>query len=183
MARPELNVQVIVGQEVYVGKQDVVALFVYEDLPAYKAGQVETALSDIHEAGGLVYAVHPFGHERLAYGLSWRAFFRDVDAVEIHNACPVNLFANRQARTAHNLAWIDYGSSDIPVALASSDAHSVTAVGSSFTWFNGYTPDDLHQAIQSRRQQAFRLVRGYWSMRATANVFENWWKNRKNWPT
>ena len=131
--------EVIVGEEISSAGGHIAGLFLKS---AVSSGlSVAATIAAIHEQGGLAVAVHPFyrlggarGVGPAAAGLAW-------DAIEVENASPVALFANRRARAAQ-ASWAR-------AATGGSDAHVLAAVGAAVTTFPGRGAADLRHALET----------------------------------
>jgi predicted metal-dependent phosphoesterase TrpH len=149
LARPELGVDVVVGEEISTLNGHLLGLFLEELVPPGLTA-LET-IQRIHDQGGLAIAAHPFhpirgvsrGHASIAQ------MIRDLplDAIEaVNNAgffsAPYNAWA-----ALRNLELM------LPVT-AGSDAHDVWYVGSAVTRFDGRDADALRRALLAGRTSA-----------------------------
>lgn len=158
---PHFGIEVIVGQEVESADGHILGLWTPElvapGLPA------ETTVAKIHRQGGLAIAAHPYAPKWWKnYGLC-RGETRlydsvDYDGVEVANSTPLLFFANFHARrywraNASRLA-----------ATGGSDAHILSAIGTSRTLFPGSTAADLRAALEARTTRgwgpSFSPIRG-----------------------
>lgn len=134
--------EVIIGQEVSTGEGDIVGLFLKSTLPLFDTA-VE-AIDAIHAQGGLAVAVHPFSRWSTLYnmkGVGAKIFHLPLDAVEVRNGFPTNVFSNPLA------TWLNrYVGQGLP-ELGGSDSHVAFTVGQAFTWFPGRTAFDFRRAI------------------------------------
>jgi predicted metal-dependent phosphoesterase TrpH len=141
--RDELACRVILGEELRVGRGEVIGLFLTERIPG-GVRPVEAA-QRIRDQGGLVYVPHPFDPMRnclapeeldllVAQGL--------VDALEVHNAKTSLQSLNREAQRyaeRHGLA-----------AGAGSDAHVPEALGAAYVEMPDF--DGPEEFLRSLRQ-------------------------------
>lgn len=146
---PEFGVEVVVGEEVSTTEGHLLALFVEDYLPPGRPA-AET-IAAVHAQGGLCVAAHPYDWASPSLGRAGlrlrsngpRAGEWPLDASEAFNASLLwpRTGLNRQAqRLAAEL--------DIP-AVGGSDAHTLAAIGSAYTCFDGQNIDDLYRAIRS----------------------------------
>jgi len=147
--RPELGVDVIVGEEVSTLNGHLLALFIEERVPPGLAA--ERTLELIHAQGGLAVAPHTFhplryarrGHPPLAEILADLA----VDAVEVvNNSGPLACFYDARAILAND-RWRR-------AAVGGSDAHDARYVGSGLTRFEGRDATALRRALLASRTHA-----------------------------
>jgi predicted metal-dependent phosphoesterase TrpH len=147
--RPELGVDVIVGEEISTLNGHVLALDVGERVSPGLTAERTVAL--IHEQGGLAVAPHPLhpfryarrGHRALAEILDDLPF----DAVEVvNNSGPLACFYDARALVAND-GW------RLPVC-GGSDAHDARYVGSGLTRFEGRDAAALRRALLAGRTHA-----------------------------
>ena len=118
-------------------------------------------IAAIHEQGGLAIVAHPLSQwcpsAKLDTLLSLAQ--QPPDALEVHNASLAGIGSNARTRVINSLRfnWTE---------TSSSDAHTLDAIGSSFTTFLGCTANDLMAAI---RHHATIAYGGYWSAVALAD--------------
>lgn len=140
---------IIPGVEVTTISGHVLGLWVTEPIP--RDMSFEETVTAIHEQGGMAVLAHPYhfyvdqirrycmGYTRQPERLVEIGF----DAIEAHNAGilfpGLNLLARRLAIRA-----------GLPL-LGNSDAHTLGAIGSGVTRFDGKTAEDLRQAIVSKQ--------------------------------
>lgn len=141
------RVEVIVGQEVESADGHILGLFTASNI---RPGMSAVATVDaIHAQGGLAVAAHPFAprwwHK---HGLCRGE--RDVyeqtafDGIEVANSTPLLFLANVHARRfwrAHRATL---------AATGGSDAHMLSVVGTSRTYFPGTGVEELRRAIETR---------------------------------
>jgi predicted metal-dependent phosphoesterase TrpH len=149
LARPDLGVDVIVGEEVSTLNGHVLALFIGERVaPGLSA---ERTLELIHGQGGLAVAPHPLhpirytrrGHPPVAEILHALPF----DGVEVvNNTGPLACFYDARALVAND-RW------RLPVC-GGSDAHAARYVGSGLTRFEGRDARGLRRALVAGRTHA-----------------------------
>jgi predicted metal-dependent phosphoesterase TrpH len=148
-----LPFQVIVSQEVESSDGHILGLWTPDLIrPSMNAADTVAA---IHAQGGIAIAAHPFAprlwsHAGLARGN--RSIYDSVeyDAMEIANSNPLLFFANWSAQL------YQHRNSDRFACTGGSDAHILSVIGSSRTYFRGETADDLRMAIEERSTRASR---------------------------
>ncbi|HET6351986.1 MAG TPA: CehA/McbA family metallohydrolase [Coriobacteriia bacterium] len=141
------RVDVVVGQEVESSEGHILGLWTPKIVtPGRSASQT---VADIHAQGGLAIVAHPFAPKWWhKHGLCRGD--RDVydhvefDGVEVANSTPLLLAANFRARGywRKNRTRL--------AATGGSDAHMLSVVGTSRTWFTGATTDELRAAIENK---------------------------------
>ena len=141
------GLEVVVGQEVESVDGHILGLWTPEGIrPGMTA---ERTVAAVHAQGGLAIAAHPYAprwwHK---YGLCRgdRATYDCVpyDGVEVANSTPLLFFANFRARRY----WRENTSR--LAATGGSDAHILSAIGTSRTLFPGSTAADLRAALEAR---------------------------------
>jgi predicted metal-dependent phosphoesterase TrpH len=148
-ARPELGLEVIVGEEVSTLNGHVLALFIEERVPPGLTAERTVEL--VHRQGGLAVAPHPLHPIRyVRRGQRPLAELLDVlpvDAVEVvNNTGPLACFYDARALVAND-RWRR------PVC-GGSDAHDVRDVGSGLTRFEGRDAIALRGALVAGRTHA-----------------------------
>jgi len=158
LRRPDLGVQVILGEEVSTLNGHVIGLFLKQFIPARLSAKRTVEL--IHRQGGLAILAHPFhmytgkqsDHPRAVEILDQIPF----DGIEtINHGDALSFWSNKKAQkimSHHRLA-----------PIGCSDAHNSRFIGMAYTQFEGNTPDDLRAAILTRRTQP--LYNRNWNMR------------------
>jgi predicted metal-dependent phosphoesterase TrpH len=146
--RPELGVEVVVGEEISTRNGHLIGLFLEECVPAGLPASRTIEL--IHAQGGLAVAAHPFhpvrGRARGQPGLPQLLPDLPLDAVEVVNNAGVFSCLYDAWAALRNLEWM------LPVT-AGSDAHDVWYVGGAVTRFPGQDAGALHDAILARHTQ------------------------------
>jgi len=131
------DIEVVVGEEISTKDGEIVGLWLTEHVePRLSA---EETVKKIREQGGIVIAPHPFSFHVPA--LKEKIFDLDVDGIEVLNGGHVDKYSNRMASEVSKRyagRWAEIGSSD---------AHSVSTMGYSWTEFDGDSSDDLRKAI------------------------------------
>ncbi|MEM7330703.1 MAG: anti-sigma factor antagonist [Chloroflexota bacterium] len=153
--RAEFNcLEIIKGIEISTDVGHIIGLFLEEDIPARMSA--EDTIKAIHEQGGLAIAAHPFTH-LLPFtdfeGIGYRIGYLNLDGVEERSSIPTELYAN----------WITavFNQQHQKVArLGSSDAHYLTMVGKTYTWFPGKTALDFRRGIEARTVRAGGRING-----------------------
>ena len=147
--RPELGVDVIVGEEVSTLNGHVLALYIDERVP--KGLTADRTIALIHAQGGLAVAphpLHPIRYARRGYR-PMAEILGDVpfDAVEVvNNTGPLACFYDARALIAND-AW------RLPVC-GGSDAHDARYVGSGLTRFEGRTAAAVRRALVAGQTHA-----------------------------
>jgi hypothetical protein len=141
------RVDVIVGQEVESNEGHILGL--WTPRLVHPGRSAEQTVADIHRQGGLAVIAHPFAprwwHKHgLCRGEQEMYDRVPFDAVEVANSTPLLFLANFHARrywrsTAMRLA-----------ATGGSDAHILSAIGTSRTAFPRTSVEDLRRALESR---------------------------------
>jgi predicted metal-dependent phosphoesterase TrpH len=148
-ARPELGVDVIVGEEISTLNGHLLALFVEERIPPSLSAEHTLAL--IHAQGGLAIAPHVFhplryarrGHPPIAELLG----DLPVDALEVvNNTGPFATYYDARALLAND-RW------RLPVT-GGSDAHDARYLASGLTRFEGHDATALREALVHGRTHA-----------------------------
>jgi len=143
----EFGVEVIVGQEVESSDGHILGLWtprlVTPGMPA------EETVAAIHDQGGLAVAAHPYApkwwaRHGLCRGETEVYDTAGFDGVEVANSTPLLFFANFHARRY----W--RANSARLAATGGSDAHILSAIGTSRTLFAGSTAADLWAALEAR---------------------------------
>jgi predicted metal-dependent phosphoesterase TrpH len=144
--RPDLGVQVILGEEVSSLNGHVVGLFLKSFVPPRLTAKRTVEL--IHAQGGLAILAHPF---HLYTGASSKhpkaiELFPDIpfDGIEtINHGDALSFWSNRKAMKM--LAKTPFA------PIGCSDAHNSRFIGMGYTEFEGNRPEDLRKAILNRR--------------------------------
>jgi predicted metal-dependent phosphoesterase TrpH len=143
-------IDVIVGQEVESSDGHILGLWTPERIrPGMDA--IDTVAA-IHAQDGFAIAAHPFAPRLWAKaGLDRgrRSVYDNVDydAMEIANSTPLLFVANWMAR------FYQRSCGDRFACTGGSDAHILSVIGSSLTYFPGETADDLRVALEARETQ------------------------------
>ena len=131
------DIEVVVGEEVSTRDGEVIGLWLNEEIP--EGMSVEETIDIIHSQGGLAIAPHPFSFHVPALGE--RVFDLKLEGIETLNGGHIDKYSNTKARLEflkHPGKWAQLGSSD---------GHSTSTVGYSWTEFDGYGADGLRKAI------------------------------------
>ena len=151
---PELDVDVVVGEEISTLNGHLLGLFLEERIPPGLSAP--DTIGEIHAQGGLAVAAHPFhpirgvsrGHVSIA------RMIRDLplDAIEAVN--------NAGVFSAPYNAWAALRNLELMLPVTGgSDAHDVWYVGSGVTRFEGRDAESLRRALLAGRTRAH----GDWS--------------------
>jgi predicted metal-dependent phosphoesterase TrpH len=145
-ARGHYRFDFIVGEEISTQQGHLLALFIEKRI---RPGlSMERSIDLVHEQGGLAIVAHPlnrvFRHSCQREVLDRIAWSQDtwLDGIETWNASFCGIYANRVAMSANRRV---YGWPE----LGNSDAHTLSAIGSGCTWFEGTSALDLRASIES----------------------------------
>ena len=135
----------IVGEEVSTKSGHLLALFIEKRIPPRLS--MEESIDLIHAQGGLAVIAHPlnqlFRHSCPGYVLDRIKASQSVwlDGIETWNASFCGIYANRVAmqRNRNAYGWPELGNSD---------AHTLSAIGTGCTWFEGKNALDVRAAIE-----------------------------------
>jgi len=141
------GVEVVVGQEVESAHGHILGL--WTPRPIKPGMHAEQTVREIHRQGGLAVAAHPFAprwwkNYGLCRGDTPVYDSVDFDGFEVANSTPLLFFANCRAR-----AYLRSNTRRL-AATGGSDAHILSAIGSSRTYFSGSTAADLRRALEAR---------------------------------
>lgn len=137
------HLEVVKGIEVSAAEGHILALFVEEDIP--QGMSALDTVTAIHEQGGLAIAAHPFTH--LLFFTDFQGVGRLIgrlpfDGIEARSSVPTELYANWLT------SYYNQHHACLP-ELGSSDAHYITMIGKTFTWFPGKTAAAFRQSVES----------------------------------
>jgi len=154
--RPELGVEVVVGEEISTRNGHLLGLFLEETVPPGLSA-LET-IERIHAQSGLAVIAHPF-HPMNVRGRGARCLTDLVadlplDAIEVVNNAGFFSWLYDALAALRNVEWA------LPVT-GGSDAHDAWYVGSGVTRFEGRHADDLRRALAAGRTLA--QVRWRWT--------------------
>ncbi len=136
----------VVGEEVSTSDGHLLGLFIEKCVPAGLS--MERSIDLIHEQGGLAVVAHPlhrfFRHSCKREVLDRIAAAHDtwLDGIETWNASFCGIYANGVAMDANRTVY------NIP-ELGNSDAHTLSAIGSGVTWFEGKSAQDVRATIEA----------------------------------
>jgi predicted metal-dependent phosphoesterase TrpH len=155
VARYDLPVEVIVGEEVSSTDGHIIGLWLRELVPPGLSA-AETVAA-IHAQGGLAFAAHPFFRSRQpsrpgaprAEGVGRLVRHVAFDAIEVINGTPCLQLANLLARRFNDRY------TRLP-EIGASDAHILPAIGKSYTLFPGARAADLRRALERGSVMAAR---------------------------
>jgi len=134
------DIEVVIGEEVSTADGEIIGLWLNEEIPAGLS--VEETIDVIRSQGGITIAPHPFSFHVPALGD--KVFELDLDGIETLNGGHIDKYSNRFAQEVKNKypnRWAELGSSD---------GHSLSTVGYSWTEFEGYGAEDLRRSILSK---------------------------------
>ncbi len=135
----------VVGEEVTTKEGHLLGLFIEKRIQSGLS--MERSIDLIHEQGGLAVIAHPlhrfFRHSCQKDVMDRIHASKDVwfDGIETWNASFCGIYANYIAMSANRSL---YGLAE----LGNSDAHTLSAVGSGITWFEGKSARDLRYSIE-----------------------------------
>ncbi len=162
VAKNRLRIQTLLGVEISTRDGHLLALNIERLIPA-NLSMTET-IQAVHEQGGVAIAAHPLCRwcpsaslEILLELCSAKiSALRRLDGVEVINSSFAGLLTNRRVRTLNQtrLQRAETGGSD---------AHTLHAIGASYTRFPGSTPAELLDALHQRTTHA---AGGLWSIGA-----------------
>ncbi|MCL1905112.1 MAG: PHP domain-containing protein [Methanomassiliicoccaceae archaeon] len=135
------DIKVVIGEEVSALEGEIVGLWLTEFIPPKLSA--EETVKRIREQGGIAIAPHPFSFHVPA--LNEKVFDLDLDGIETLNGGHVDKYSNRMAAEVSGKyagKWAEIGSSD---------AHSISTFGYSWTEFDGNCEEDLRTAILEKR--------------------------------
>ncbi|MEP7289550.1 MAG: PHP domain-containing protein [Chloroflexota bacterium] len=150
------RIEVIVGAEISTRDGHLLALNIEHLIPANLP--MSETIQAIHEQGGLAVVAHPLSRwcpsAKLATLLELAAHKDHTpDGIEIYNGSFAGVGSNNRVRELNDaqLGWS---------ATGGSDAHTMSAIGSSSTDFPGSRRVDLLNALRQHRTVA---CSGFWS--------------------
>ncbi|MEM6282776.1 MAG: PHP-associated domain-containing protein [Chloroflexota bacterium] len=140
------GLEVITGSEIRSADGEILALYIYEDVPPGLSG--EETIARIHAQGGLAIAAHPYSFFFAMLGKVGMVGAQDrianlpFDAVEVINGTPTEIFTNPYTRW-RNRQWANRPES------GGSDSHYIRSLGATYTWFPGSSAADLRHALET----------------------------------
>lgn len=145
-AKGDYRFDFIVGEEISTKQGHMLALFIEKRIQPGLS--IERSIDLVHEQGGLAIVAHPlnriFRHSCQRHVLNRISASKDVwlDGIETWNASFCGIGANRVAMRANREGyhWAEVGNSD---------AHTLTAIGSGCTWFEGENAQDVRNSIET----------------------------------
>jgi hypothetical protein len=146
LRRPDLGIEVIVGEEVSTLNGHVIGLFLEKFVPPRLTAKRTVEL--IHQQGGIAILAHPFhiytgkssDHPR-AVDILDEIFFDGVETINHGDA--LSFWSNRKALKTLEKRRL--------AAIGCSDAHNSRFIGMGYTEFGGTRAEDLRSAILARR--------------------------------
>lgn len=142
-----LPIEVIVAQEVESADGHILGYWTPEIVsPGMSA---DATVAAIHAQGGFAVAAHPFAPrfwDKAGLSRGNRGVYNNVayDGIEIANSTPLLFVANWVAR------FYQLSQGDRFACTGGSDAHILSVIGSSRTYFPGETAADLRVALDER---------------------------------
>ncbi len=143
--KQDAQFEVIVGEEVSTRAGHLLTLFIERRIPPGLS--VERSIELAHEQGGLAIIAHPFNRVfrhsiqlEVVDRLRRAPLEARPDGIETLNGSFAGIGSSHLARTRNRqrYGWPETGSSD---------AHTITAIGCAFTWFEGTTAANLRAAL------------------------------------
>jgi anti-anti-sigma factor len=138
------QIEVIIGEEISSIDGHILGLFLHETIPPHQSAA--DTVRAIHDQGGIAIAAHPFTHLLLLSsdmkGVGRQLADLPLDGVEVRNSAPTEIYAN----------WITArynAQTRRHTAVGGSDCHYLPMLGSTHTWFEGQSAQDLQRAIRS----------------------------------
>ena len=151
-ARGLYRFQVVPGVEITTLEGHLLALYLEE--PVESLRPLAETLVAVHRRGGLCIVPHPMswltrsiGRRTIERVLSAGEDGAYFDGMEVVNQSPGGRITMEKARRLNDERYH-------MAAVGGSDAHFLAAVGTSYTLFEGETPEDLRKAILARTTQA-----------------------------
>ena len=149
LRRPDLGVEVIVGEEVSTLNGHVIGLFLTNFVPPRLSAKRTVEL--IHQQGGVAILAHPF-HLYTGKNSQFPRAVEILDKISFDGIETVNhgdalsFWSNKKTQKvlAHSQL----------AAIGCSDAHNARFIGMGYTEFEGRTGADLRAAILARRTRA-----------------------------
>lgn len=135
----------VVGEEVSTQSGHLLALFIEKRIPPRLS--MEESIDLIHAQGGLAIVAHPlnqlFRHScpRLVLDRIKASESVWLDGIETWNASFCGIYANRVAMQSNRE---DYGWPEV----GNSDAHTLSAIGTGCTWFEGKNALEVRASIE-----------------------------------
>jgi predicted metal-dependent phosphoesterase TrpH len=136
----------IVGEEISTQDGHLLALFIEKRV---RPGlSMERSIDLIHEQGGLAIVAHPLNRifryscQREVLDRIARSQEVWLDGIETWNASFCGIYANRVAMSTNRRV---YGWPE----LGNSDAHTLSSIGSGYTWFHGRTAQEVRECVES----------------------------------
>ncbi len=143
--RGNYRFDMVVGEEISTKEGHLLALYIEKLIPPGLS--VEKSIDMIHEQGGIAVMAHPlhrlFRHSCQREVMDRIHASKDVwlDGIETWNASFCGIYANQVAMRVNREV---YGLPE----LGNSDAHTLKAIGSGRTWFDGKTAEDVRKTIE-----------------------------------
>lgn len=145
-AKSSYRFDFVVGEEVTTTEGHLLGLFLEKRIP--EGLSMERSIDLIHEQNGLAIVAHPlhrfFRHscQRAVMDRIHAAHDVWLDGMESWNASFCGLYANYVAMGTNREIY------HLP-ELGNSDAHTLSAIGSGMTWFEGQSALDIRATIEA----------------------------------
>jgi predicted metal-dependent phosphoesterase TrpH len=143
-AKGEYRFDFVIGEEITTTEGHLLGLFI--ETPIQPGLNMERSIDLVHEQGGLAIVAHPlhrfFRHSCQKDVMDRIHTSKDVwfDGIETWNASFCGIYANYIAMGANRSL---YGLAEV----GNSDAHTLNAIGSGITWFEGKSAQDVRWSI------------------------------------
>lgn len=158
-----LPLEIIIGEEIFSTGGHVVGLFLTHQIESHQS--LEDTLKEIKKQGGMAIIPHigfseRKNHKKFYFRVSYNELLnhpellRMVDGIEVTNFTLFEKGYEPKARFI-NEKFLK------KAEIGSSDAHIVPHIGTSFTYFEGSTIEDLKKAILEKKTAAYMNPRFY----------------------
>ena len=146
LRRPDLDIQVIVGEEVSTLNGHVIGIFLDQFVPPRLSAKRTVEL--IHQQGGIAILAHPF-HIYTGKDYDYPKAVEIIDEIDfdgietINHGDALSFWSNKKAMKILERRRL--------APIGCSDAHNCRFIGMGYTEFEGRTTEDLRAAILARR--------------------------------
>src|SRR5258708_3251504 len=141
VAQHDWHIQVIVGAEISTADGHLLALGIETLIPAGLS--MDETICAVHEQGGLAVAAHPMSRWCPSASMDTLTTLATLpDGLEAYNASFAGIGSNGKVRMLNALRFCR-------AELGGSDAHTLKAIGSGYTTFDGSSADDVLNAIRA----------------------------------
>jgi len=144
-AKGSYRFALVTGIEVTALEGHVLALWVEEPVPSLVP--LERVVEAVRQQGGLCVVPHPLSWLTRSIGMrTLTRFATSFDGIEVACCSPAARVSLRRAVALNRSLGL--------AELGGSDAHFSQSIGSAYTQFEGWTADELRQAIIARTTRA-----------------------------